>query len=113
MSPPQRLFKISTSPHEGEVTIKRYMVGVVLALVLTAIPFGLVAASTLQPIRIFVAIGVAAITQVVVHLRYFMHLDLKPSSQNKLIALCFAAVVLFILVGGTLWIMFDFNYRTM
>ena len=113
MSAPPRWCKISTSPPDGEVTIRPYMVGVVLAVMLTAIPFGLVAARTLQPIQIFVAIGAAAITQVFVHLRYFMHLDLKPLSQNKLIALCFAAVVLFILVGGTLWIMFDVNYRTM
>ena len=99
-----------TSPHGGEVTIRPYLVGVVLALVLTAIPFGLVAARTLRPIQICVVIGAAAITQVVVHLRYFLHLDfLKPSSQNKLIALCFAAVVLLILLGGTLWMMFDLN----
>ncbi len=97
------------SPHGGEVTIKSYLVGVVLALALTAIPFGLVAVSTLRPIQIPVVIGVAAIAQVVVHLRYFLNLDLKPSSQNKLIALCFAAVALFILVGGALWIMFDLN----
>ena len=103
--------RMPTSPYGGEVTIKSYLVGVVLAFVLTAIPFGLVAALTLRSTQIFVVIGAAAITQVVVHLRYFLHLDLKPSSQNKLIALCFAAVVLLILVGGILWIMFDLNYR--
>jgi heme/copper-type cytochrome/quinol oxidase subunit 4 len=27
------------------------------------------------------------------------------------IAMCFAAVVLLILISGTLWIMFDLNYR--
>lgn len=96
-----------------EITIKPYLAGVVLAFVLTAIPFGLVATRTLRPIQTFVVIAVAAIAQVLVHLRYFMHLDLKPSSQNKLIALCFAAVVLLILFGGALWITFDLNYRTM
>ena len=105
--------KMPASPPSGEVTVKPYLVGVVLALVLTAIPFGLVAAHTLRPIQIFVVIGAAAIAQVVVHLRYFLHLDLKPSSPNKLIALCFAAIVLFILVGGALWIMFNLNYRMM
>jgi len=103
---------MSTSPHGGEVTIKRYLVGGVLAFVLTAIPFGLVAARTLRPTPIFVVIGLTAVTQVLVHLRYFLHLDLKPLSQNKLIALCFAAVVLLVLLGGTLWFMFDLNYRT-
>jgi cytochrome o ubiquinol oxidase subunit IV len=111
MPAPPQLSKMPTSPHGGEVTIKPYLVGVVLALVLTAVPFGLVAGGSLRPMQIFVVIGAAAFTQVVVHLRYFLRLDLKPSSQNKLIALCFAAVVLLILVCGTLWIMFDFNYR--
>jgi len=106
-----QLSKMPTSPHGRDVTIKPYLVGVVLALVMTAIPFGLVAARVLRPIQIFVVVGAAAIAQVVVHLRYFLHLDLKLSSQNKLIALCFAAVVLLILVGGTLWIMFDVDYR--
>jgi cytochrome o ubiquinol oxidase operon protein cyoD len=89
------------------------LVGAVLGLVLTAIPFGLVAARTLRPIQMFVVISAAAIAQVVIHLRYFLHLNLKPVSENKLIALCFAAVVLLILVGGSLWILFDVNYRTM
>ena len=106
-----QLSKMPTSPHGRDVTIKPYLVGVVLALVITGIPFGLVAARVLRPIQIFVVVGAAAIAQVVVHLRYFLHLDLKLSSQNKLIALCFAAVVLLILVGGTLWIMFDVDYR--
>jgi len=89
------------------------LVGAVLGFVLTAIPFGLVAARTMRPIQIFVVISAAAITQVVIHLRYFLQLNLKPVSENKLIALCFAAVVLLILVGGSLWILFDVNYRTM
>jgi cytochrome o ubiquinol oxidase subunit IV len=51
------------------------LIGVVLALVLTAIPFGLVAARTLRPRQIFIVIGAAAITQSVVHLRYFLHIN--------------------------------------
>lgn len=113
MRAPPQVSKIPISPRRGEVTIKPYLVGVALAWVLTAIPFGLVAARTLPPIPIFVVIGAAAITQVVVHLRCFLDLDLKLSSQNKLIALCFAAVVLLIPVGGTLWIMFQLNYSMM
>jgi cytochrome o ubiquinol oxidase subunit IV len=105
--------KVSASPQGGQATIRPYLVGFLLALVLTAIPFGLVAARTLRPTQILVVIGIAAIAQTVVHLRYFLHLNLKPSSQNKRIALCFAAVVLLILVGGTLWMMFDLNYPMM
>jgi hypothetical protein len=38
------------------------LVGAVLALVLTAIPFGLIAARTLRPLQIVVVICAAAIT---------------------------------------------------
>lgn len=99
------LSKTPTSPRNGEITSKPYLLGFGLALALTALPFGLVATHALRPTLVFVVIGATAIAQVVVHLRYFLRLDLKPSSQNKLIALCFAAVVLVILVGGALWIM--------
>ena len=95
MAASPQMSKMPSSPRR-QSTIKPRLVGTALALVLTAIPFGLVAT-----------------IQVVVHLRCFLQLDLKPSSQNKLIALCFAAVVLFVLFGGTLLIMFNLNYRKM
>ena len=111
MAAPPQSSEIPASPRGEKVTIKSYLAGFVLALVLTAIPFGLVAARTFQPTQTLVVIGVAAIIQVIAHLRYFLHLELKPSSQNRRIALCFGAVVLLILVGGTLGIMFDRYYR--
>lgn len=75
MRAPPQFSKMPTSPHGGKVTIKHFLIGVVLALVLTAIPFGLVAARTLRPRQIFIVIGAAAITQSVVHLRYFLHIN--------------------------------------
>lgn len=99
--------------HRKDVTTKSCLVGIALASVLTAIPFGLVATRALPPTQTFVIIAVTAIAQVVVHLLYFLRIDLKSSSQNRLAMLGFAAVVLLILVGGTLWIMFDRYYPLM
>jgi cytochrome o ubiquinol oxidase operon protein cyoD len=104
---------MQSSPHSREVTPRPYLVGVVLALLLTAIPFAAVAARALPPASTFAVIAVAAIVQIVVHLRFFLRLDLKPSSQEKLVALCFAAVLIVIMAGGSLWIMFDLQYRMM
>ncbi|WP_438279266.1 cytochrome o ubiquinol oxidase subunit IV [Nitrobacter sp.] len=97
--------------HRKDVTTKSCLAGIALASVLTAIPFGLVTARALPPTQTFVIIAFTAIAQVVVYLRYFLRIDLKSSSQNKLAVLGFAAVVLLILVGGTLWVMFDRYYR--
>ena len=88
-----------------------YLKGFVLALVLTGIPFGLVAAGLLPPFTTLVVIAVLAVVQVVVHLRYFLHLDLKTSPRENLLALAFAAVLIFLMVGGSLWIMLDLHTR--
>ena len=56
-----------------------YLKGFVLALVLTGIPFGLVAAGLLPPFTTLVVIAILAVVQVVVHLRYFLHIDLKST----------------------------------
>ena len=90
-----------------------YLKGFVLALLLTGIPFGLVAASLLPPFTTLVVIAVLAVVQVVVHLRYFLHIDLQSTPRENLLALGFAAVLIFLMVGGTLWIMLDLNARMM
>jgi cytochrome o ubiquinol oxidase operon protein cyoD len=103
---------MQTSPHVSGGAARSYLVGLLLALALTAVPFGLVAARVLPPTSTLAIIAVAAIAQIVVHLRCFLHLGLKPSSPNVLI-LCFAAVLIFIMIGGSMWIMFDLHYRMM
>jgi cytochrome o ubiquinol oxidase operon protein cyoD len=80
-------------------------------LVLTAIPFGLVAAGALPRLPMLIVIFIAAIMQVLVHLRYFLHLDLTTTPRENLLAIAFAAVLILIMIGGSLWIMFDLNSR--
>ena len=88
-----------------------YLTGFVLAVVLTVVPFALVATRALDVVRTLILIGLLALTQAIVHLHYFLHLDLRPSSRERLVALAFAAFIVFIMAGGTFWIMADLNYR--
>ena len=90
---------------------RTYVTGLVLALVLTAIPFVVVATNALQRSPTLIVVGVAAILQILVHLRYFLHLDLKSTPRENLAAIAFAVILIFIMVGGSLWIMFDLNGR--
>jgi cytochrome o ubiquinol oxidase operon protein cyoD len=90
-----------------------YIAGFVFALILTGIPFGLVVAELLSPFATLVVIAILAVVQVGVHLRFFLHIDLKDTPRDNLLALAFAAVLIFIMVGGTLWIMLDLNARMM
>lgn len=88
-----------------------YLTGFALALVLTAIPFALVAAGTLPRQSTLIVIAVAAVIQILVHLRYFLHLDLIETPRENLLSIGFAAVLVFIMVGGSLWVMFNLQQR--
>jgi len=90
-----------------------YITGFVLALALTAVPFWLVATHRLPPFTTLVVIAVLAVIQVVVHLRFFLHIDLKSTTRANLVALVFAAFLILVMVGGSLWIMLDLNARMM
>jgi len=102
--------------HNSEIetrTHRVYLTGFVLALILTAIPFALVWAGVLPAGATVVVIVVAAIIQVFVHLHYFLHLNFTTTPRENLLALAFAAVLIFIMVGGSIWIMFDLHQRMM
>jgi cytochrome o ubiquinol oxidase operon protein cyoD len=86
--------------------LRSYLSGFVLALVLTLIPFGLVAAEGMLPRSLIVSgILVAAVAQILVHLYYFLHLNASPGERTNLVTVIFAAIILIIMAGGTVWIM--------
>ncbi|MFD1380826.1 cytochrome o ubiquinol oxidase subunit IV [Fodinicurvata halophila] len=59
--------------------LKRYLTGFALALVLTLIPFGLVATGALPPTETLLVIAGAAVVQILVHLRFFLHLGVTTT----------------------------------
>lgn len=99
--------------HSPTHTHRAYLTGFVLALILTAIPFAVVWAGLLPAGGAISVIVVAALIQVFVHLHYFLHLNLRTTPRENLLALAFAVVLIFIMVGGSLFIMFDLHFRMM
>ena len=91
--------------------LRPYLIGFALALILTAIPFALVATNPLPKLTTLIIIGVAAAIQVLVHLRYFLHLDPTSTPRENLVAIVFTAILIFLMVGGSFWIMFDLHNR--
>jgi cytochrome o ubiquinol oxidase operon protein cyoD len=91
--------------------LRPYLTGLALALILTAIPFALVAFNPLPKPTTLIIIGVAAAIQVLVHLRYFLHLDLTSTPRENLVAIVFTAILIVLMVGGSFWIMFDLHSR--
>jgi cytochrome o ubiquinol oxidase subunit IV len=56
-------------------------------------------------------IGIAAVLQVLVHLRFFLHLNFTSTPKENLLAIAFTAMLIFVMVGGSFWIMFDLYSR--
>ncbi len=96
-----------------ERSVRPYVIGLALALILTAIPFALVATHALPRFSTLVVIAIAAIVQILVHLGFFLHIGFRSTPKENLIAMAFAAVLIVFMVGGTLWIMFDLYHRMM
>lgn len=88
-----------------------YVTGFVLSVALTAIPFGLVMEGAASGAALVLAIFGAGLAQVMVHLYCFLHLNASSGARWNVLALVFAALVMVLVVGGTIWIMYNLSYR--
>lgn len=94
-------------------TVKGYAIGFLLSVVLTAIPFWLVMAEVFPPAATgFIILGFAAV-QMVVHMVYFLHLNAKVEGGWSMLALLFTAALVFILLAGSIWVMYHMNTNMM
>jgi cytochrome o ubiquinol oxidase operon protein cyoD len=89
--------------HRSEARL--YIAGFGLALTLTLIPFGLVHWRLMQGRALAITIAVLAVAQIVVHLRYFLHINLSRQKREDLQLILFTVLLLAIMAFGTLWIM--------
>jgi len=102
-----------TSPRMERAETLTYVIGYGLALLLTAAAFGLVWLQLLSGRSAFyVALGLG-LAQVLVHFRCFLHIDLRRNSLPDLQLLLFSAVIVALMVGGTLVVLFNLHGRMM
>ena len=90
---------------------RHYLAGFGLALTLTLVPFGLVHWEVMRGLSLAITIGVLAVAQIVVHLRFFLHIDLSRQKREDLQLILFTVLLLAIMAIGTLWIMGNLALR--
>ncbi|RKF30593.1 cytochrome o ubiquinol oxidase subunit IV [Paraburkholderia fungorum] len=98
---------------EGHGSLSGYIIGFVLAVVLTAASFGLVMNGMLEPRSAMIVLAVLALAQIVVHLVFFLHLNTSSGQRWNVMALCYTAVAAIILIGGTVWVMHNVSMNMM
>lgn len=95
----------SSSQPSDHGSVKSYVTGLVLSLVLTVIPFGAVMLGSFSlPINVAIIV-VTAVLQILVQLVMFMHLDFKTEEGWNMLSFVFTLTILGLVVGGSLWIM--------
>jgi cytochrome o ubiquinol oxidase operon protein cyoD len=95
-------------------SLKSYLIGFGLSVVLTAIPFWLVMTGALgdNQMTAFVIMAFAVI-QIVVHMIYFLHMNARSESGWTMMALIFTIVMVVIALAGSLWVMHHLNTNMM
>tara|TARA_R110000782_G_scaffold79162_3_gene157497 strand:- start:160 stop:474 length:315 start_codon:yes stop_codon:yes gene_type:complete len=101
--------------HDAEFRreLRQYLIGFVFALILTVVPFALVAWGGLSFGTALSVIGVLAILQGIVQLRFFLHIDLSAQKREDLHLILFTVLLLSIMAAGTIWIMANLASRMM
>jgi cytochrome o ubiquinol oxidase subunit IV len=90
-----------------------YLVGLGLAVLLTATSFFIVGTDLVWQPSIPIAIIVLAIAQMGVHIVFFLHITTGPDNTNNVMALAFGVLIVMLVVGGSLWIMAHLNQNMM
>jgi cytochrome o ubiquinol oxidase operon protein cyoD len=100
---------------EGRVAQKLlgYVVGLGLAIALTATSFFIAGTDLVWQPSIPVALAVLAIAQMGVHLVFFLHITTGRDNVNNVMALAFGVLIVVLVIGGSLWIMANLNHNMM
>ncbi len=91
--------------------VRSYVVGLVLAALLTVASFWALHTKLIWPPGIGMALAVLAVAQMGVHLVFFLHITTGPDNTNNVLALAFGVLIVTLVVGGSLWIMANLNHH--
>ncbi len=93
--------------------LRAYAIGFAMAAALTGVAFAIVAGRMMGTGATLLSLGGLALVQVAVHFRYFLHIDLEKSHRDDLQLVLFTALIVAVMVGGSLWILWDQHARMM
>ncbi len=93
--------------------LRTYAIGYGLSLVLTMAAFRMVRWPSFGARAIFGTVLALGLVQMAVQFRCFLHISLKRSSRHDLQLILFSALIIALMVSGTLVILFNLRGRMM
>ncbi len=110
-----------SAPGEGDIGehgvaegVRNYLIGLALAAFLTVGSFWVASGTSLifDP-GVPMALAALAVAQMGVHLVFFLHITTGPDNTNNALALAFGALIVGLVIAGSLWIMYHLNTNMM
>ena len=98
---------------ESTANFLSYTVGLGLAILATIASFVVSQTDLLWPPGVPVGLVVLAFAQIGVHLVFFLHLGSGPDNTNNILALAFGVFIVFLVIGGSCWIIANLNANMM
>jgi cytochrome o ubiquinol oxidase operon protein cyoD len=103
----------SSTHAAGHGGVGRYTTGFLLSLGLTVLSFGAIWGGWAPPGAALAVIVVLALAQLLVQLVYFLHLGRSPDARENTVVFVLTALLILILVAGSLWVMHNANQNMM
>ncbi|WP_137931735.1 cytochrome o ubiquinol oxidase subunit IV [Mesorhizobium comanense] len=95
-------------------SLKTYLIGFVLSVILTAVPFWLVMTGAIDNKQATAIVIMAfAAVQIVVHMVFFLHMNTASEGGWSMLALIFTLILVVIVLTGSLWVMYHLNANMM
>jgi cytochrome o ubiquinol oxidase operon protein cyoD len=94
-----------------EMEIGGYVLGLTLAVALTAASFWAVGTRSIYGPGIALAVLVLAVAQMGIHLIFFLHITTAPDNANNILALAFGVLIVCLIVFGSVWVMTHLDYN--
>lgn len=90
---------------ESHGSLKSYIIGFLLSIVLTIIPIVVVMNDLMERTGTMLVLLVTAVLQFLVQLVFFMHLKEENKPRFNLMALILGLLIVLVIVVGSIWIM--------
>ncbi|MBM7564796.1 cytochrome o ubiquinol oxidase subunit IV [Paenibacillus sacheonensis] len=94
--------------HEDHGSLKAYVIGFIISIVLTVIPLLVVFQTSMNKTGVIITIITMAVIQLIVQLFFFMHIREGEGPKYNVMALIVGLFIVVVIVAGSVWIM-SFN----
>ena len=92
-------------------SVREYTIGLILSIVLTAVPFGIVMMGLMSGNAAIILILLCAVGQIMVQLIFFLHMNTSSEQLWVTSSAIFTVVLVAILIIGSIWIMAHLNHN--